>query len=142
MSRHAELMEASGYWREARAVFYFEEPDDCVAGAILELVPMARKGDPPGLVIQSREGDVWIVPARQARLVFELKKAEPAVGDRIRITYTGLAANAAPGMRKAKEFTVEVIRKGSQSQQRPDVETSGEVTASENVVETGDKSSG
>lgn len=141
MSRHVDLMDAAGYWREARAVFYFESEGDCIAGAILELVPMARKGDPPGLVIQSREGDVWIVPARQARLVFELKKAQPAVGDRVRITYMGLAKNAAQGMHKAKEFTVEVIRKGSQSQQRTDSETSGEAIASENAVGTGDNSS-
>lgn len=134
-SRHAELMDAAGYWREARAVFYFESEGDVIAGAILELVPMARKGDPPGLVIQTREGDVWIVPARQARLVFELKKAQPAVGDRIRITYTGLASNAAPGVHKAKEFTVEVIRKGSQPQPPTD-EASGD-GSSENAAEAG-----
>lgn len=114
-SRHARVMDAAGYWREARAVFYFVDPGDCIAGAVLELVPMDRKGDPPGLVIQTREGDVWTVPAHQARLVYELKKAQPAVGDRIRITHTGLAAKAAPGMHRAKEFTVEVRRQGAKS---------------------------
>lgn len=140
MSRHVELMEAAGYWREARAVWYFEEPGVPIAGTILELIPMARKGDAPGLVIQTREGDVWVVPCRQARLVFELKKAQPAVGDSIRITYMGLADKAAPGLNRAKEFKVEIRRKGSQSPGRPDGKSSGEV-ASENAPGTGEKAS-
>lgn len=134
MSRHVELMDAAGYWREARAVWYFEEPG-AIAGEILELIPMARKGDPPGLVIQTKDGDVWVVPCRQARLVFELKKAQPAVGDRIRITYVGLADKAAPGLNRAKEFTVELRRKGTPAQPPTD-EASGD-GSSPNVAEAG-----
>lgn len=141
-NRHARMMDADGYWREARAVWYFAEDTPCIAGSILELLPVKQRGDPSGLVIQTKEGDVWTVVAHEARLLFELKKAKPVPGDRIRITYTGLAPKAAPGMNRAKLFTVELRRQGSQSQQRPDVETSGEVAASENVVGTGDKSSG
>lgn len=139
-NRHARMMDADGYWREARAVWYFAEDTPRIAGAILDLLPVQKQGDPYGLIIQTREGDVWTVVAYEARLLFELKKAKPVPGDRIQITYTGLAPKAASGMNRAKLFTVELRRQGSQSQQRPDVETSGEVTASENVVETGDKS--
>lgn len=114
-SRHAQLMDAAGYWREVVTNFYFDSPGDSVGGHILELIPKGRSG-PPGLRLQSKEGDVWVVLAHQARLQFELKKAQPAVGDRILITYTGQASKAAPGMSPAKEFTVEIRRQGAQAE--------------------------
>jgi hypothetical protein len=112
VSRHADLMDASGYWREVVTNFYFDKPGDEVEGTVLELLPKGRSG-PPGLKLQTKEGDVWIVTAHQARLQFELKKAQPAKGDLVRITFTGQADKAAPGMSPAKEFTVKVRRQDS-----------------------------
>jgi len=109
MTRHVDAMDAVGYWREVITNFYFDKPGDTVAGYILALVPMGR-ADPPTLKLQTKEGDVWVVPAHQARLRFELKKARPAKGDWVRITYNGEADKAAPGMSKTKDFTVEVKR--------------------------------
>lgn len=106
-------MDAAGYWKQVRTPFYFQNPNDTVKGTILELLPMPRKDDPPGFWLQTDEGDVYLVTARQARLKFELKKLAPAVGDRIKVTYHGEAKKAAPGMNPTKEFTVEVRRPGA-----------------------------
>jgi len=135
-SRHARLMEADGYWREVVTTFYFSDETPAVGGAILELIPM-RRGDPPGLRIQTKDGDVYIVPAYQARLQFLLKQIKPAVGDRVLITYIGEAAKAAPGMNKAKEFTVDIRRQGSPPPGRPDAGETGERAASENGLGAG-----
>ena len=63
-------------------------------------------------------------------------KAAPVKGDALRITYTGEAERAAPGMSKAKLFTVEVRRPGSQSPGGTGSEASGDVEP-ENTPGTG-----
>ena len=110
-SRHARIMEADGYWREVVTSWYFTDETPVIAGEVRALMPM-RNGDPPALKIFTRDGDTYLVPAYQARLQALLKQHKPAVGDRIRITYTGEAPAAAPGKKRAKEFTVEVLRQG------------------------------
>lgn len=115
MSRHAALMDATGFWRQFVTTFYFDRPGDELAGALLWYGPAtAKPDDPPQIRVQTKEGRVHEVTASQERLKAELCRLEPAVGDRIRIRYDGEAERAAPGMSKAKLFTVEVRRKGSQ----------------------------
>lgn len=109
MSDHARLMDADGYWRQFEAPFYFNSPGDRVEGHVIQLVTV-RRGDPPAIKVQTQTGRVYIVTARQARLLAELVKAAPAVQDWIVITYNGEADKAAPGMNKAKEFSVDVRR--------------------------------
>lgn len=136
MTRHVDAMDAVGYWREVVTTFYFDKPGDSVAGTILELVSTRGKPDPPTLKIQTADGDVWVIPAHQARLRFELKRARPAKGDRIRITFNGEADRAAPGMSKAKDFTVEVKRP-SQSPAGTGPGQSGDSEGPENEPGTG-----
>lgn len=116
-------MDAAGYWKQFVVNFYFDQAGDTFQGTILELL-YAKKDEPPRFKAQTPEGLVFVVVAQQARLKFELVKASPAVGDKVRITYNGEAEKAAPGMNKAKDFTVEVWRQGSRSQ----TSGSGEVT--------------
>ena len=112
MTRHADAMDAVNYWRQFVTAFYFDRPGDTVEGTVVELVN-ARRDEPPAIKIQTRDGRLYVVTARQARLAFELVKAAPAIGDGVTIRYDGDATKAAPGMTKAKEFTVTVRRAGS-----------------------------
>lgn len=126
MNRHAALMDAAGYWKQFVVNFYFDNAGDQVQGHILELL-YAKKDDPPRFKLQTPEGLVFVVVAQQARLKFELVKASPAVGDKIRITYNGEAEKAAPGMNKAKDFTVEIWRQGSGPQAENDAPNPGQI---------------
>lgn len=117
MSRHAELADAAAFWRQFVTAFYFDNPKDELAGALLEYKAEGPLNDPtPHLVIQTKDGRRRTVTATQERLKAALADAAPAIGDRIRIVFTGEAERAAPGYSKAKLFTIEVIRKGSQSE--------------------------
>lgn len=137
-SRHAELMDADGFWRQFVVAFYFDSPGDMLVGTLLKHWADGPRDDMvPHIRVQTEEGRRYDVTVSQERLKAELVKASPAVGDRLRITYTGEAERAAPGMNKAKLFTVEVRRAGSQSQGRAEG-TSGE-SASENAPGTGEK---
>jgi hypothetical protein len=141
-SHHARIAEADAYWRQFVVPFYFNDPGDEVTGAVLHLGEDRTAADLiPRLRIQQKDGRVYVVTAHQARLRSELVKAAPAVGDRVRITYNGEADKAAPGMNKAKEFTVEVRRQNPPPSERPDGRTSGEVNPSENAKEAGIKTS-
>jgi hypothetical protein len=135
--RHARLMEADGYWRQFVVPFYFNDPGDWVQGAVTHLAEDRTQGDlVPRVHLQAKSGRQYTVTAHQARLRAELVKLAPAVGDTIKITYNGEADKAAPGMNKAKEFTVEKVQ-GSQPEMRTDVGTSGEVDTSENANRAG-----
>ena len=111
---HAEVMDAAGFWRQFVTAFYFDKPDDTIAGTLVEYAAEGPPKDPtPRLVIQTKEGDRYTVTATQERLKAALKAECPAKGDGIKITYTGEAEKAAPGMSKAKLFTVVVRRRGT-----------------------------
>lgn len=138
MSRHAQAMDAVAYWRQFVTAFYFDKPGDEVAGVVLDLVEPDRKDPTPALKIQTRDGRVYVVTGYQARLRAELVKQAPAVGDAIKITYHGEAKSSAPGMNRAKEFTVVVRRQGSQSGAGAEA-VSGEVAGSENEPRAGSK---
>lgn len=111
MTSHADAMDAVAFWRGVDTTFYFDQPGATVAGVLVDYT------DRPilCLTIQTKEGDRYTVPATQERLKAALKAQRPAKGDRIKITFDGLAEKAAPGMNKAKLFTVEVRRQASQS---------------------------
>lgn len=135
-SRHADLMDAAAFWRQFPVMFYFENEGDEIAGALISYAEEGSPKDPvPRIRIQTKDGRLFDVVAHQERLKAALVKAAPARGDRIRIVYTGEADRAAPGMSKAKLFTVDVIRPGSQSRGRPE-NTAG--SATENALGTGE----
>lgn len=137
MTRHVDAMDAVAYWRQFVTNFYFDKPGDEITGRVLELINV-RKDDPPAIKLQTREGRLFIVTGRQARLCSELVKAAPAVGDVVTVRYDGEAAKAAPGMNKAKEFTVTVRRQGSQPE--PGTETGARGSeGSENESRAGNK---
>lgn len=107
--------EAKGYWRQFRTGFYFDSPGDIVVGQVVALEEEGPAKDPlPRLIIQTDDGYLRVVIASQERLKAGLVEACPAVGDQIRLAYTGDAPKAAPGMTPSKLFTVEVRRRGSQ----------------------------
>jgi hypothetical protein len=127
-SRHAEAMDADAFWRQFVVAFYFETPGDELVGTLVKYRAEGPRDEAvPCFRVQRPDGRVVEVTAHQERLKVELVKAAPAIGDRVKIVYTGEAAKAAPGMNKAKLFTVEVRRQGSQPPGRPGSEASGEV---------------
>lgn len=94
--------------------FYFDKPGDEVAGQLVKYWPEGRGDDAvPAVRIQTEDGRRFDVTAHQERLKAELVKAAPVVGDKIRIRYDGEAERAAPGMSKAKLFSV-VVKRPSQ----------------------------
>lgn len=67
----------------------------------------------PVIVIRTDNGYKLRVNVTHVRLLSELVRLRPDIGDRITITYRGEAEKAAPGTSPAREFDVVVIRKGS-----------------------------
>lgn len=129
-------MDAHHYWRGFPVTAHFLEPTEIV-GVLIEHGELRTKEGPiPRLRIQQDDGTVVIVNASQTRLLSELVRLSPAVGDRIKITYTGEAGRAAPGMNKTKEFTVAVRPRGSQG---PDRAGSPREGGTENGPDPGDK---
>jgi hypothetical protein len=126
MSRHADLMDAAGYWRQFPVTVSWDVPKEIV-GDVQALDEYRRPGGEyvPKITLLQKDGSVAIIVGPPARLLEALKEACPAVGDRIRIRYTGESERAAFGLNKTKEFTVEVRRAGSPPRGQ-DVETSGE----------------
>jgi hypothetical protein len=88
----------------------FDEIGDQVVGVIKE-VREGRdfNGNPcPELVLELDDGEEKTVTAGQVRLKMQLAEKAPQVGDKIRITYSGVSKDAKPGRAPAKEFTVDV----------------------------------
>lgn len=126
--KHQDLMDAVAYWRQFTVNFYFERPGDKVAGTLVDYWSDGPLKEPiPKIRLQTDDGRQFDIVAHQERLKAELVKAAPVKGDRIRIVYTGEAEKAAPGMSKAKLFTVDVRRPGSPSPAGTGSEASGEV---------------
>lgn len=120
MDARTAQMDAHHYWRQFPVRIYWDTPKR-IEGTVTRLgEEKTRDGLLPLLVVQLADGTVAEILVSQARLTAELVTQRPAVGDRIRITYTGEAAKAAPGMNPAKEFTVEVRRPGTQTPDRTD----------------------
>lgn len=115
-SRHAELMDADGFWRQFVVAFYFDNPGDELVGVLVKFWREGGGGDDsvPALRLQTKDGRRFDVTAHQERLKAELVKKAPVKGDWVKIVYKGEAERAAPGMSKAKLFTVEVVRPNSQ----------------------------
>lgn len=87
----------------------FENVGDQVIG-IVKLVREGRdfKGNPcPELVLELEDGEETTVTAGQVMLKSALAEKRPNVGDRVRITYSGVG-DAQPGKAPAKLFTVDV----------------------------------
>jgi hypothetical protein len=138
MSRHADAMDAAAYWRGFPVTAHFTEPCEIV-GTLIELAEHRTRDEViPKLRIQQDDGVIVIVIAGPTRLQSELVRHAPAVGDKVKIVYTGEAAKAAPGMNPTKEFTVAVRRKGSQPRAGAEPD-SGEVAGSDTEPGAGSK---
>jgi hypothetical protein len=126
----------SDYWLKFPVTASYLEP--CVTeGTILELGEIkTAEGHFPRLTIKSPLGQTVIVNAVQTRLVSELVRLKPRVGDKIRINYRGPAKKAPPGLSPTKEFAVEVWPQGSQTSTGAESEASGGV-GSENAPRSG-----
>lgn len=88
----------------------FENIGDNVVGIIKDIREGRDfNGNPcPLLVLEvSDDGDEKTLTAGQVLLKAALAEMSPQVGDRIRITYSGVS-EAKPGKAPAKEFTVDV----------------------------------
>jgi hypothetical protein len=120
--RHAHEMDAQAYWRSFTVTVHFTEPITLVGTleGLSDQHDRNRDGTTtrhPRLTIRDDEGQVYLVIARQARLVAELVRVKAVVGDRIRIIYSGPAGTAAPGMHPTKEFRVDKSRPEARTEQ-------------------------
>lgn len=138
-SRHADVMDAVAYWRQFVVAFYFDTAGDELVGTVRRLLEERTRDEyVPKIEVLTKDGRVYTVTAHQARLRAELVREAPAVGDAIKITYDGEADRAAPGMNKAKEFTVAVKRQGSQPGAGPEAVRGS--AGSDNAPRAGSKS--
>lgn len=126
------------YWQQFRHVVQWDRTPK-VVGTLEARSQDGPKDDPyPVLLLRTDSGYALQINATQVRLVSELVRQRPDIGDRIEIVYDGEAPKAPPGMNPAKEFTVYVTRKGSPPQ-APNGPTSGEVEESEKASAAGAK---
>ena len=116
MSRHAELMDAAGFWRQFPVSVSWDTPGQKVEGTILDLLSHRTPTGEyiPKVRIQDANGQIYNVLVGQARLLAILNEKQPAKGDWISIEYAGLSDTAPFGLNHAKEFKVEGRRKTSQ----------------------------
>lgn len=100
----------SDYWGQFTPTVSFLEP--CRVAGIVEVRETFKgtDGAAPRLRLRLDSGrSVW-VNVVQTRLLEELVRKAPNVGDRVEIIYKGTAQKAAPGMSPTKEFDVTVER--------------------------------
>jgi len=129
----------SQYWLKFPVTVTFLEPG-FVEGTITALETLENvDGIHPRIRLRRPDGGTSIVNATQTRLVAELVRLSPAVGDKVRITYHGTAKKAARGFDPAKEFTVEIWPQNPQSQARPAAKTPGRASTADNDSATGEK---
>lgn len=122
---HAAAMDAYHYWRQFRIRVYWDTPKEIVGTVVHLGEQKAKDGYIPVVKLQLEDGTRAEILITQTRLLAELADKKPGVGDKIKITYIGEAAKAAPGMNPTKEFTVVVKRQGSRPEARTDQATSG-----------------
>lgn len=103
-------LNAHQYWLQFPVTVYFDTPVTVTGTLMDHLVVKTADGPMPRLVLQTDKGRRVIVNVSQERLRAELVRLEPAVMDRLSITYHGESDKAARGMSPAKQFTVEVTR--------------------------------
>lgn len=101
------------YWKRWPAPLTFTNIGDEAVGEVVAPADVDTKF--PELHIKQDDGIVRVVRVTHARLHELLVERIPQAGDRIRIRYIG-DGKAAPGMAPAKQFTVEIKRKGSPPQ--------------------------
>ena len=90
--------------------FKFEDVGDEIIGGVTDIkTGRDFNGNPcPQLQITTDDGDEKIVTAGQVMLKRALAEQAPQVGDRIKITYSGVG-DAKPGKAPAKLFSVAVV---------------------------------
>lgn len=127
------------YWRRFVHTVSFLEPTS-FRGRLVSRDQDGPKNDPyPVLILElfrpqtdEPNGYRARVNVTQTRLLGELIRTRPAVGDVVEIIYHGPAPKAPPGMSPVKEFSVHVERAKSSPQERPPGKSLGEVSG-ENV---------
>lgn len=116
--RHAHKMDAYHYWRQFPVHVHWDEPIEVVGTLEAILEQKTPEGTIPRLKIRADDGTLQVVLAAQTRLMNELIRQAPIVGDRIKIAYLGEADRAAPGMSRSKAFKV-AVRRMDREPERP-----------------------
>lgn len=98
-------MTVGDYLKRWPAPKSFVKEGDEIDGILVAWDAMSEKY--PVLHLQTAGGLIRIVRVTNARLHELLVDLDPDIGDRLFIRFDGLEAKAAPGMNKAKKFTVE-----------------------------------
>lgn len=100
------------YWKQFMHPVTFNEPGTPVEGVLEARAKEGSREDPyPVLVLRTPQGWKLRVHVTQVRLLSELQRLQPDLGDTLRIVYKGDSGKAPPGLSPAKEFEVSVVRK-------------------------------
>lgn len=120
-------MSPDPYWSQFRTVVQWDRMPK-IEGTLEGRKQDGPRDDPhPVLLIRTDSGYALQINVTQTRLLAELVRKRPQIGDRLEITYDGEAPKSPPGLNPAKEFTVTVVRKGSRTPGADPGEASGEV---------------
>jgi hypothetical protein len=102
------------YYAQFTPTVSFLEPCTVTGTVDALLDPLKTTDGPaPSLRIRLASGRCVIVNCVQARLMEDIVRYAPQVGDTVTIEYKGQAPRAAPGMSPTKEFSVGVTRKAA-----------------------------
>lgn len=99
------------YWSQFSHVVQWDRTPK-VSGKLEARRSEGPKDDPyPVLMIRTASGYALQINVTQTRLLAELVRLRPDIGDHLEIVYDGQAPKAPPGMSPVKEFTVHVTPK-------------------------------
>lgn len=106
------------YWSKFVATVVFHQAADRVAGVLEARSDDGPKDDPyPVLILRLPNGYRVRVNVTQTRLLGELIRKRPAIGDELEIVYHGATGKAPPGLSPVKEFTVAVTKRRNEPPQ-------------------------
>lgn len=99
--------------------YQWENPGEVLTGDVIaKIIDKDFNQNPcPGLTIRTDDGEEVRLTAGQAQLKAKLLEAKPAVGDRIKITFTGIEKRS--GGKTLKNFEVVVKAGGAKSKVTP-----------------------
>lgn len=115
---HAAAMDANAYWHQFPITIDWTVEGQTIIGTIEHLGETKHRDEwSPRIHIRQDDGILAIVTAYQTRLLSELVRLAPKVGDRIRIRYLGDNDKTAPGMAPTKQFAVALKPAGTTDQE-------------------------
>lgn len=121
------------WWKQFPVTVHFVEPVR-ITGTVTNLDDIeTRDGIIPRVTLQTADGHKLHIHAGPVRLLAELVRLKPVIGDKVTIQYLGESSKKALGLSATKEFKVEVQR----AEPRAGTRTQANPSGPENVSRPG-----